>query len=84
MSRSSTDRYRWLGVQMKLAAAIREGAPGHTIIARERAGRMTMIWFFRSRCAMRNVIYNFHFYEPHIFTHQGATWSVYYWHWLRG
>src|ERR1700686_1738249 len=28
-----TDRYRWLGVQMKLAAAIREGAPGHTIIA---------------------------------------------------
>jgi hypothetical protein len=31
-----------------------------------------------------NVIYNFHFYEPHIFTHQGATWSAYYWHWLRG
>jgi endoglucanase len=28
-----TDRYRWLGVQMKLAAAIREGAPAHTIIA---------------------------------------------------
>jgi hypothetical protein len=31
-----------------------------------------------------NVIYNFHFYEPHIFTHQGATWGAYYWHWLRG
>ncbi len=31
-----------------------------------------------------NVIYSFHFYEPHIFTHQGATWSAYYWHWLRG
>src|ERR1039457_4976279 len=28
-----TDRYRWLGVQMKLAAAIRQGAPAHTIIA---------------------------------------------------
>src|SRR5260370_36564610 len=28
-----TDRYRWLGVQMKVAAAIREGAPAHTIIA---------------------------------------------------
>ncbi len=29
-----SDRYRWLGVQMRLVAAIREGAPSHTIIAR--------------------------------------------------
>src|SRR5208282_4264083 len=28
-----SDRYRWLGVQMKLAAAIRQGAPALTIIA---------------------------------------------------
>src|SRR5205814_10248486 len=27
------DRYRWQGVQAKLAVAIREGAPQHTIIA---------------------------------------------------
>ena len=31
-----------------------------------------------------NVIYVFHFYEPHIFTHQGAGWGAYYWHWLKG
>jgi hypothetical protein len=31
-----------------------------------------------------NVIYNFHFYEPHIFTHQGATWGAYFWHWVKG
>ncbi|HEY1400129.1 MAG TPA: cellulase family glycosylhydrolase, partial [Terriglobales bacterium] len=28
-----TDRYRWLGVQAKLAASIREGASRHTIIS---------------------------------------------------
>jgi hypothetical protein len=31
-----------------------------------------------------NVIYNFHFYDPHIFTHQGATWGSYNWHWVKG
>ncbi len=31
-----------------------------------------------------NVIYNFHFYEPHEFTHQGATWSVPWWSYTHG
>jgi hypothetical protein len=31
-----------------------------------------------------NVIYVFHFYDPHIFTHQGATWGAYYWRWVKG
>jgi aryl-phospho-beta-D-glucosidase BglC (GH1 family) len=30
------------------------------------------------------VIYNFHFYDPHIFTHQGATWGSYFWQWVKG
>jgi endoglucanase len=79
-----SDRYRWLGVQMKLAAAIREGAPAHTIIAAGARWSDDDDLVFQEPLRDSNIIYNFHFYEPHIFTHQGATWSAYYWHWLRG
>ena len=79
-----TDRYRWLGVQAKLAAAIREGAPQHTIIAAGARWSDDDELIFQEPLHDSNIIYNFHFYEPHIFTHQGATWGAYYWHWLRG
>ncbi len=79
-----TDRYRWLGVQTKLAAAIREGAPRHTIIAAGARWSDDDDLVFQEPLHDSNIIYNFHFYEPHIFTHQGATWSAYYWHWLHG
>jgi endoglucanase len=78
------DRYRWLGVQVKLAAALREGAPRHTIIAAGARWSDDDDLVFQEPLHDPNVIYDFHFYEPHIFTHQGATWSAYYWHWLRG
>lgn len=79
-----TDRYRWLGVQAKLAAAIREGAPNLTIIAAGARWSDDDELVFQEPLRDANVIYNFHFYEPHIFTHQGATWGAYDWHWLRG
>jgi endoglucanase len=79
-----SDPYRWLGVQMKLAAAIREGAPAHTIVAAGARWSDDDDLVFQEPLHDPNVIYNFHFYEPHIFTHQGATWSAYYWHFLRG
>jgi endoglucanase len=79
-----TDRYRWMGVQVKLAAAIREGAPAHTIIAAGARWSNDDELVFQEPLHDSNIIYNFHFYEPHIFTHQGATWGAYYWHWLRG
>jgi len=79
-----TDRYRWLGVQMKLAAAIRQGAPAHTIIAAGARWSSDDELVFQEPLHDPNIIYNFHFYEPQIFTHQGATWGAYYWHWLRG
>jgi aryl-phospho-beta-D-glucosidase BglC (GH1 family) len=78
-----TDPYRWWGVQAKVAAAIREGAPKHTIIAAGARWSDDDDLIFQEPLRDPNIIYNFHFYEPHIFTHQGATWGEYYWHWLK-
>ena len=75
------DRYRWSGIQAKLATAIREGAPQHTIIAAGARYSDDDELLFLAPLPDRNVIYNFHFYDPHVFTHQGATWGVNYWHW---
>jgi aryl-phospho-beta-D-glucosidase BglC (GH1 family) len=79
-----TDPYRWFGIQAKLAAAIREGAPQHTIIAAGSQYSNDDQFLFLEPLHDPNIVYNFHFYYPHIFTHQGATWGLYYWHWLRG
>jgi endoglucanase len=79
-----TDPYRWIGIQAKLAATIREGAPQHTIIAAGSRYSNDDQFLFLEALHDPNVVYNFHFYYPHIFTHQGATWGLNYWHWLRG
>ena len=77
------DRYRWSGVQSKLADAIREGAPQHTIIATGAHWSDDDDLVFLEPLRDNNTIYAFHFYQPQIFTHQGATWSVNYWHYLK-
>jgi aryl-phospho-beta-D-glucosidase BglC (GH1 family) len=77
------DRYRWQGVQSKLAVAIREGAPQHTIIVAGAYWSSENELLFFDPLRDPNIIYNFHFYDPHIFTHQGATWSTNYVHYLK-
>jgi endoglucanase len=79
-----SDRYRWYGVQAKLAATIREGAPQHTMIAAGAHWSNNDELVFLQPLRDPNMIYNFHFYEPHIFTHQGAMWGAYFWHWMKG
>jgi len=78
------DPYRWYGVETKLATAIRQGAPAHTIIAAGARWDDDDDMVFLEPLRDPNVIYVFHFYEPHIFTHQGATWGAFYWHWVKG
>src|SRR6266849_3418974 len=69
------DGYRWFGMQGKLISAIRSGAPRHTIIASGHRWSGLAELLFLQPYADRNIIYNFHFYEPFVFTHQGATWA---------
>jgi aryl-phospho-beta-D-glucosidase BglC (GH1 family) len=78
------DPYRWYGVEANLAAAIRQNAPAHTIIAPGARWDDDDDLLFSEPLRDSNVIYVFHFYSPHVFTHQGASWSTYYLHSLHG
>lgn len=69
------DGYRWFGMQGKLIAAIRASAPNHTIIAGGHRWSGLYEMLFLEPYSDPNIIYNFHFYEPFTFTHQGATWA---------
>lgn len=73
----------WNAAQSQIAAAIRAAAPDHTIIATgDEWGGIAGL----ARCkplADANVVYSFHFYEPHTFTHQGATWGAPNWQHLK-
>lgn len=78
------DAYRWYGVEAKLAKAIRQGAAMQTIIATGANWDADDDLVFLEPLRDPNVIYVFHFYEPTVFTHQGATWGPYYWTWIEG
>ena len=78
------DAYRWAGIQARLAAAIRQSAPRNTIIATGANYSNLQDLLALHPLADGNVIYNFHFYEPHEFTHQGATWGLTWWSYTHG
>jgi len=71
----------WNKVQHQLISAIRSQAPNHTIIASSSVSLSTNDWNELGAFPMtqvvadKNVVYNFHCYEPIVFTHQGATWG---------
>ncbi|MDQ3920565.1 MAG: glycoside hydrolase family 5 protein, partial [Acidobacteriota bacterium] len=78
------DAYRWMGIQARVAAAIRDAAPRHTIIAAGPRWSSVEELLRIEPLADPNVIYNFHLYDPHTFTHQGATWGADFWPYLKG
>jgi hypothetical protein len=78
------DPYRWAGIQARVAAAIRAAAPRNTIIATGPNYSDTVDLLTQHPLADGNVIYNFHFYDPHTFTHQGAGWGSPWWRYTSG
>jgi aryl-phospho-beta-D-glucosidase BglC (GH1 family) len=79
-----SDPYRWAGIQARVAAAIREVAPQNTIIATGPNYSDVQDLLTQHPLADGNVIYNFHFYDPHEFTHQGAGWGASWWVYTHG
>ncbi len=79
----------WDKLQLKLIPAIRSGAPNHTIIASSNLRVKANDWSNVRALPMtdvvedRNVVYDFHFYEPLTFTHQGATWGWKPWQFMK-
>lgn len=70
-----TDPYRWQGIESTVAAAIREVAPNHTILAAGAHWSGLQDLLVLEPLPQSNIIYTFHDYEPFPFTHQGATWT---------
>jgi endoglucanase len=73
------DPYRWSGIEARVLEEIRKQAPRHTVIVTgmeySDIGDLVLL----PQLNDDNLIYNFHYYEPHIFTHQGASWGVPFW-----
>jgi aryl-phospho-beta-D-glucosidase BglC (GH1 family) len=79
-----SDPVRWATIQAAAAAAIRKAAPGNTIIATGPNWSDVADLLTQQPLPDGNVIYNFHYYDPHTFTHQGAGWGASWWKYTHG
>ncbi|GAB4376829.1 MAG: glycoside hydrolase family 5 protein [Elainellaceae cyanobacterium] len=81
---ATEDPQTWYAIQAKLLAEMRRGAPEHTLIASANM-RVGETWSdieglkALAPIADTNIVYNFHFYKPMSFTHQGAEWGEQAW-----
>ena len=73
----------WQPIQRRVVKAMRAGSPRHTIIVS--GGEWSSIEQLQQIQPLDdpNIVYNFHFYEPGTFTHQGANWGYEKWQLLR-
>ncbi len=78
------DPVQWQAMADELHGAIRTAAPKHTIIIG--GAEWSNAEMLRQLVPVDdpNVVYTFHFYDPHVFTHQGARWGEPAWLELKG
>jgi endoglucanase len=69
------DPGRWNTLLPRVVAAARAGAPAHTFIVAGTGWGSLDGLLALDPVADDNVLYNFHYYEPFVFTHQGADWT---------
>ncbi len=71
-----SEEYKWPPIQKQLLQAIREKMPDHTLLATGALWSNLPGLLSLQPVDDPDVWYNFHFYDPHLFTHQGATWGA--------
>ena len=65
----------WQPVQGKIVSAIREVDTAHSIIVGGEGWNSIAGLTQLTPYNFNHIIYNFHFYDPFLFTHQGASWA---------
>jgi hypothetical protein len=66
---------KWRAQAEELIKTVRQIAKNHTLIVGFHDWNSRQALVESQPFADSNIIYTFHYYDPFIFTHQGATWS---------
>jgi len=66
----------WRRQAEEIIKAVRAIAPNHTLIVGFHDWNSRQAMIDSRPFADPNIIYTFHYYDPFVFTHQGATWSA--------
>ncbi|HVE59372.1 MAG TPA: glycoside hydrolase family 5 protein [Pyrinomonadaceae bacterium] len=66
----------WRAQAEEIIKAVRQIAPNHTLIVGFHDWNSRAALIDSKPFEDKNIIYTFHYYDPFVFTHQGANWSA--------
>jgi endoglucanase len=69
------DQDDWMAAASQLVALLRPIIPDHTIVVGPSGPQRHETLSGMRPLADRNIVYAVHYYDPFLFTHQGATWG---------